>query len=112
MQRTKGPFVDFSIGHMSLWELQEENERIVREFEEGGVEDVSKSADVRYAIVASSTAEDGFKTTDSGGTLPTRSPYAAKAKMGRGSPFAPKFREFVETGGLGQHKNAVVVNIR
>jgi hypothetical protein len=46
------------------------------------------------------------------GKMPSRSPYTPKIKMGKGAPFASKFQEFVESGGVASHKNAVVANIR
>ena len=47
-----------------------------------------------------------------GGKLPARSPFAEGQKMGRGAAFAPRFREFVETGGVARHKHCVVMNVR
>ena len=112
IDRTAGPFANFSLRGLTLEELQSEYDRIVREFEEGGVEDVTKSADVRYAMASLSAEDNAFNVTGKGGTLPSRWPYTHGAKLGRGCPFAPKFREFVESGGLSRHKSAVVVNIR
>lgn len=53
-----------------------------------------------------------FTPTTISGKQPARSPYSAGVKYGKGALFAPKFREFVESGGVAAHKNAVVANIR
>jgi len=43
---------------------------------------------------------------------PSRAPYQPGKQMCHGADYYPRFKEFVEHGGLGQFKNALVMNIR
>jgi len=81
----------------------------IQEEPEETYEDVQ--AEELYKRVVALTDRNGFVAT-SGGSLPKRSPFKQGLKMGRGAHFAPKFKAFIETGGVGAHKNCVVVNIR
>jgi hypothetical protein len=45
--------------------------------------------------------------------IPTsRSPYEAGVMMCRGAAYFPKFKEYIEKGGIARYKNSVVASIR
>jgi hypothetical protein len=66
-------------------------------------------ADERYLEVAKDAAlRDFFATKEQ----PSRAPYASGEVMCRGAQFYPKWKAFLEQGGVGKFKNAVVTSIR
>ena len=81
----------------------------IQEEREETFEDIQ--AEEVYNRVVAITDRNGFVAT-SGGSMPKRSPFKQGLKMGRGAHFAPKFKAFVENGGISANKNCVVVNIR
>ena len=111
--KKKSAFDEFEFSNHNPEELAEEYARIEEEFEAGGVEDIHRSADVRYAMVACHSAVYGFNPNSRLlRNPPSRSPYLEGQKMGRGAAFAKRFREYIEGGGVAKYKNTVVMNVR